>query len=454
MSSMYPFGGAAARLCMRCGAPLGAKESQCSRCGTYNPLPQGQQFGMSQQGAQGASGPGWGMQAPQAPQFPQAGNAGWPGAMEPSGPGWGSTAQAGGAWPQQNNPFAEQNQQAMPSQPLQQNIFASPNGTGFPGQNQSPFNNSFSTFPQNPNQASPNTFFNATQQQNGFGASSPQNGFGASPWNTLNNPAKPAWMKGQNADDDKGKGKKRPSRGAIAVIVIVLIAVIGGGVFAGYKILKSNHSTPTATTTPAIATPTGTPLFRDTFQNNSAGWDTTQPTGAKITLANNGKLVLESDNNQLFPELLPGGKPYGDFRLDVDAGLTKGNQANGYGVFIRGASTQNSTLGLYYRFEVYGDGSFVVYKGAQDASGKQQDDPLTSVNAPPNKAINPQGQMNHLTIIAKGSLLEFLVNGIAVTSFTDASYKSGTVALFVSNVRNVSGGAQATFQNLAIFPAQ
>lgn len=437
MSSMYPFGGAVTRSCMRCGAPLASKESQCSRCGTYNPLPQGQQSGMLQQGGQGA-GPSWGAQSPQGPQFPQTGNDAWPGAMGGnSGPTWGSTGQGGG-WPQ-NNPMADPSQ----SQSFQQNnnFFAPPNGNGFSGQS----NNTFSGFPQNPNQSAlNNSFFNATRQ-NGAGT-------GAPPWSTQNNrQAKPAWMKDQDDEDDGNK--KRPSAGVVIVIVILLVALIGGGAFAGYKILKHNSNNSTANTPNAtpIATPTGTPLFHETFQNNNAGWDTTPPDGAKVTLGG-GKLVLESDNNELFQELFPGGKSYGDFRLDLDVGLTSGDPGNGYGVYVRGASTQNSPLGLFYRFEVYGNGYFYVYKGSQKSDGTLQVNSLAQ-SLQPSNAVNLKGMMNHLTIIAQGTKLTFMINGTTVANVTDSSYKSGTMALFVSNVAKVPAGAQATFQNIAIFPA-
>jgi len=441
MSSMYPFGGAAARSCMRCGNPLGAKESQCARCGTYNPLPQGQQFGMSQQGA---SGPGWGQQAQQSPQA--GNNAAWSGAMGPSNPGWSAPNQSG-AWPQQqNNLFGGPSQQSP-----QQNMFGTQNN-GFGAPNQSSINNSFSAFPQNGVPSSPNTFFNATQQQNGFGNGMQQNGFGTDSWQSANSPAKPAWMK----DQDDEKPKKKPNKGLVTLIIILVVVMVVGGGIGVYKVFLKPHNTPTASTnTPAVATPTGTPLISETFKNNNAGWDTTAPTGAKITLANNGKLVMESDNKELYDVILPGGKTYDNFRLDVDTGLTHGDAANGYGIFIRGASTQTSDLGLYYRFEVYGDGSFVVWKGMQKADGTPEDpDPLTSAKAGPNKAINAGNQMNHLTIIANGSSFEFMVNGTAITSFTDTSYKSGVIALFVSNTTYSKTTAQATFENLAIFPVK
>jgi len=437
MSSMYPFGGAAARSCMRCGTPLAMNESQCSRCGTYNPPPQGQQFGAFQQSSgQGTSGPLWGAQS----QFQQPGTGTWPGA---SGNAWGSPGQADG-WPQ-NSLFAEQGQRSGPSQPLQQNLFGAPPGNSFLGPHQSSSNNTFGGFQQQPAQSANGSFFNAPRH-NGY----PK----PAPWATLNNPqARPAWMKqGSEDDEDEDTGKKRPGAGVVIVIVVLLVALIGGGAFAGYKIFKSRTASTTTSSGPTIVTPSVTPLFHDTFQNNSANWDLTAPSGAKITLSG-GKMVLESDNNKLYQELFPGGKTYGDFRLDVDAGLTGGDAKNGYGVYVRGASAQNDPLGLFYRFEVYGDGYFYIYKGSLDTNGNLQVQPIAQSQQPSN-AVNLKGQMNHLTIIAQGPKLTWIINGTTVATITDDSYKSGTMALFVSNVANVQPGAIATFQNLAVFPAQ
>ncbi len=435
MSSMYPFGGAAARPCARCGAPLAMNESQCSRCGTYNPLPQS--------------------------QVPQAGNSAWPGA---SGNAWGSPGQADG-WPQ-NSLFADQNQpvpQSRPSQQFQQNIFGAPPGNSFVGPNQSSLNNTFAGFQQNPAQSANsslnNTFAsfqqNPAQSANGsfFNATRQDSYTRPAPWTTLNNPqARPAWMKGEGDDDEEDTGKKGPGAGVVIVIVVLLVALIGGGAFAGYKIFLSRTATTTTTNGPAIVTPSVTPLFHETFQNNNAKWDLTAPTGAKVTLAG-GKMILESDNNKLYQEPFPGGKTYGDFRLDLDAGLTGGDAKNGYGVYVRGASAQNDPLGLFYRFEVYGDGYFYIYKGSLDANGNLQVQSIAQSQQPSN-AVNLKGKMNHLTIIAQGPKLTWLINGTQVASLTDNSYKSGTMALFVSNVANVQPGAVAAFQNLAIFPAQ
>ena len=462
MSSMYPsFGGAPARPCARCGAPLTINETQCSRCGTYNPLPQqGQQFGSFQQGAQGGgpgpSGPLWGGQAPQGSQYQQSGNGAWSGNQDASASAWGSRGQAGG-W-QQNNAFGGQEQ---PQMPQQQNMF----GSGFAGQNQSPFsnfqqnsnppasNNSFggnsfggSNFQQSAERPSMNSFFQATQQ-NGYGGASPMT------------PNRPAWMKkpGDDDEEENGNGKKRPNANVILVIIILVVALVGGGSYGGYYLYKHRNTGATSTPTtngPAVVTPSAAPLFSDTFKDNSNKWDTNAGAGGKITLAGDGKLVLEADTGPLIvPAIVPGGKTFGDLRVDVDAQLTSTDLNNGYGIYVRAASAQNDPLGLYYRFEVYGDGNFYIYKGYKDAGGKLGYQPLkNSLQA--SDAINHSGKVNHLTVIAKGQTFTFSVNGTVLATFTDPTYKSGEVALFVSMVKNATSSAQGSFQHLAIFSPQ
>lgn len=281
-----------------------------------------------------------------------------------------------------------------------------------------------------------------------------QNGYGGS---SLMTPNRPAWARrpgDDDNDDDQGKGKNRPGAGTVIVIIVLLVVLLGGG-GGGYYYYLHRHDGATTSTTPAgptIVTPTGPPLFSDSFKNNDNKWDTNSPTGTKVTLNNDGQLILESDNNKLFPEFVPGGKTYTDLEVDVDAGLAGGDASNGYGVYIRTASTQNSVLGLYYRFEVYGNGLFYIYKGSVDNNGNLQSNSLKNALQASN-AIAQTGKLNHLTIIAKGQTLTFKVNGTTLASFDDPSYKSGNVALFVSQVKDATSSAQAIFKNLAIFPA-
>ncbi len=206
------------------------------------------------------------------------------------------------------------------------------------------------------------------------------------------------------------EGKRRPKLGLI-ILVLLLVVVITGGVFAGYIFLKNQNqngnTVPTRVTTPSVK-----PLFSDAF----------------------------NDDNSLV-----------DFRLDVDASLSKGDPTNGYGVFIRGALGPDGNLGTYYRFELYGDGTYAIFKGSPDASGKTLSNQVHGYTA--SSAILKGSQVNHITIIARGSSMTFMVNGQALYTYVDNNYKSGSVALFVSNLLTLPAGAQATFSHLAIFPA-
>lgn len=246
-------------------------------------------------------------------------------------------------------------------------------------------------------------------------------------------------------------GRRSPKWGIIIGSAVLLVVLLGGGIFGIFKVLQNRHApgTPTAQQTP-IVTPSVTPLFSDTFQSNSAGWDlSSQPPNYQVSIANKS-MVLQDNDNKLLWEILPG-KTFSDFRMDIDAGLTQGDASNGYGLYIRGTASQDSNLGLYYRFELYGDGTFAVFKGAQDSAGNTQSTKVKDYTT--SSAINKQGQMNHLTIIAKGAQMTFQVNGVTLYTYVDTSYKSGSVAMFVSNLPGLKAGAQATFQNLAVFPA-
>jgi hypothetical protein len=247
------------------------------------------------------------------------------------------------------------------------------------------------------------------------------------------------------------KERRRPRTGLILAIGAILIVLVGGGL-AGLLYYNS-QSAPTASSaqTFVIKTPTVKPLFRDSFTNNNTGWLLSNDPGVSLQQVGGGKMTLEDDDNKLLWEILPG-KTFSDFRLDVNATLTKGNTNNAYGVYIRGVSTATSDIGTYYRLEIYGDGTFAVFKGTQDSNGNPVIQRVHYSNNPV-AAILTEGHSNHITIIAKGSSMVFMVNGVTIYTYTDTTYRSGLIALFVSNLAGLAGGAQATFANLAIFPA-
>ncbi|GAC1653109.1 MAG: hypothetical protein NVS4B12_24800 [Ktedonobacteraceae bacterium] len=248
--------------------------------------------------------------------------------------------------------------------------------------------------------------------------------------------------------------KKRARVGLIITIVVLLLAIVGGGTFAYLYLKKAPGTTISQTTPNAVATlaPTGNALFKDTFTDNKNGWDTSSKDGQFSVKIGGGSLLLEDDNHRLLWDAVPNNKPFSDFFLTVDASLSKGDQGNGYGIYIRGALNQNAEIATYYRFELYGDGTFAIFKGTVDAVGASKNNVL--VDYTNSSAILKQGQVNHISVNAKGSTMIFTVNGQILKTVIDNTYTTGTIALFVSNLANTPPGAQATFANLSIYPPQ
>ena len=256
---------------------------------------------------------------------------------------------------------------------------------------------------------------------------------------------------------EKEPVKSRQFNMGRTVGVLLLLLVLVGGSLLAYAFLfvhkntqQVTSSSPSYSSTTTSSVPQGIPLFQDNFLQNTNGWSIQSYPGEFSVTLGNGALKLESESNKLLWELVPGGKSYGDFQLSVDAVLSKGSQENGYGVYIRGTVSQNVSLSRFYRFELYGDGSFAVFKGTTDAKGTVTTSRL--VDYTNSTSLEKQGILNHVTMKAKGSRLQFIVNGQTVSTVSDSAYTSGSVALFVSNLPKASLGAEATFSHLAIYP--
>lgn len=198
------------------------------------------------------------------------------------------------------------------------------------------------------------------------------------------------------------------------------------------------------------APPKETPLFADPLINDASGWNLQSSPGKYTVAIGSNGLALESDEHKLLWELLPGQRSYSNFTLVVNAELTKGDQNNGYGVYIRGMANEESDLATYYRFELYGDGSYAIFKGV--VGPNDESSAIKVVGYFLNPAIQKAGKVNQVMIVANGASLELIVNGQMVKSFDDASYKAGAIALFVSNLPEAQAGAQAQFSRLAIYP--
>lgn len=419
MSSMYPpYGSTPVQPCQRCGMPLPPNELYCGNCGQYNAPPQANNATVRAESSWGGNG-----------SMPQ-------------------TTYGSGQYGEQQ---WGQSQLQSPSNDPYRGSSASQQFYG--GSNQPASLNSYYNAPAQianpygaPSQPSNTGDFygTAAPQQPFYAASAPPNVTGGFQQGTP-----------QGSEFNQLPGKRGPNLGLIVGIVLLIVAFVGGGIVGSLYFAKNATTTPTTssspTATPATPTPSVPALFSDSFTNNNNGWDLTSDPGGKFLVkVGGGSLIVQDNENLLLPELVPGGKSFSNFRLTVNAILSKGTQDNGYGVYIRGTLDANSNITTFYRFELYGDGTFAIFKGTVDGSGKMNSSRL--VNYTPSSAILKKGSLNHITITANGPNMTFTVNGQTLSAISDTSYTSGLVALFVSNIQGSPPGAQATFQKLAIYP--
>jgi hypothetical protein len=135
--------------------------------------------------------------------------------------------------------------------------------------------------------------------------------------------------------------------------------------------------------------------------------------------------------------------PFGDVQIDVDVDHILGTPTqSGGGLIFR--VTDNSN---FYAFLVSAAGSFTVMKWV---NGTPQSTLLAWADSP---AVNKGVARNHLTVIAQGSSLSFLVNRTEVAMLTDTSLSSGRVGVvtkaFDANVDVLQG-----FDNLVVQTAE
>lgn len=487
MSSTYPpFGGASAQTCLRCGRQLPLNGSYCENCGYDNPSPQrGNSAGRipsttstlswdggrpampsHQEQGRGQAGVQWG----QLPVPPLQNGFSGQQSMPPNSPASMPSSPPMSPLP---NRFAEQRPfTTVPNNfgdlpplrpPDDQFPPLPPRQDGFQGFSPlSQGQNSFAGQSAFPQPLGANDFSGASSQS--MGGIQPLNGSGrllstgnvygpgptVSP-QVFNPAAMPANLRTGMAYEPQAmplpeKKRRGSGAGVIVGIGLLIIVLIGGGI-AGYVLLGPGK-TPQTANTPAPTTK-DTPIFTDAFTNNNNGWNLQGDPGKFSASVGNGAMVLEDDNHSLLWEVVPGQKTFSNFKLVVDTVLSKGDQNNGYGVFIRGASNQNSQLATYYRFALYGDGSYAIFKGSVDANGNTTNTRLQDYAQDP--AIKKGGGLNHMIIVANGPAMTLIVNGQPLKTVTDNSYTSGSVALFVINLNPSQTGGQATFSNFGIY---
>lgn len=182
-------------------------------------------------------------------------------------------------------------------------------------------------------------------------------------------------------------------------------------------------------------------LFRDEFVLGHTGtWALeSDEIGSSVIVPEQLVIEVNAPNLIQYSELTE--PSFSDFSLEVDGRIDGGSPATTYGVMFRMQSP-----GEFYRFEVTGDGMYILERHDADGSWvRHTEDWLDTVVI--NQGV---GATNRLKVVADGAAISVFVNDVLLEEVTDNTYSSGNIALDVGTFDG--GGASVSFDNLVVFP--
>ncbi len=198
--------------------------------------------------------------------------------------------------------------------------------------------------------------------------------------------------------------------------------LIGSGTFG---IAPTTTLTPTfaATVKPSAPVSVGNLLLADDFANNNNGWwsGTTSDDGTpnEQGIISNGEYsMVQHQKDSAWSVTCSACGDLGDFYYEATARYVSGEQDYAYGLIVRGDRGMDN----HYIFQITADGSYKVSKYSNKA--------YTSLtNWTTSSAIQKNGT-NRLGVLARGSSLEFFINGKSVQKLNDVSFTRGYVGLY------------------------
>jgi hypothetical protein len=131
---------------------------------------------------------------------------------------------------------------------------------------------------------------------------------------------------------------------------------------------------------------------------------------------------------------------FSDFVLEVDARQASGSPDSSYGVLFRMQDNDQ-----FYRFEITGDGHFMLERRNSDGSWTRLS-PDWTASAAINQGLNV---VNRLKIIASGSQITIYANDVLLQQVSDSTYGSGAIGLDAGSFGD--NNLQVAFDNLVVF---
>lgn len=175
--------------------------------------------------------------------------------------------------------------------------------------------------------------------------------------------------------------------------------------------------------------------YEDDFSDSFGGWDDAFDTHTRKVYGNN-RYQIEVNTSNLVAWGLAN-RDVADFEMEVETKLEDGDESNSYGVLFRFLDHNN-----FYRFDVSGDGYFLVSKFVDGEW-------TTLLDWTKSEAINTGGVANILKVSAFGPELTLWANGQQLATFTDDSLAHGNFGFFAGTFAEPY--AWVSFDNLKLW---
>ncbi len=195
---------------------------------------------------------------------------------------------------------------------------------------------------------------------------------------------------------------------------------------------------PTPSPTPEVQPPVPSPklMYEDDFSDTKSGWVQQYSQTYEVNYKDDEFHILEKEPNVSYYTVNRNAGQFTDFNLEIDARLVNGSNKSVYGVVFRFKDNKN-----YYRFEVSGDGYYIVGTRFNDMWGELQKITKSAY-------IKEGNSINRLKVVCKGSQIEVYVNGYYLTRITDYLFTEGYVGMIVYSLE---GNTRVAFDNIRVY---
>src|SRR6266702_4785007 len=247
------------------------------------------------------------------------------------------------------------------------------------------------------------------------------------------------------------------STGMVILFIVLVLLIIGGsGLILYTAVIQPNqlHTQATATaqanvTGTAQATATalqtlfsqatsGTPVLNDPLsQQDANSWEVDDKTGGGGCAFTDGKYHASMPQAGFFASCYAQNSNFSNFAFQVQMTILKGDRG---GIIFRSDSA--ATKFYLLRFDQNGAYNFFVYSGNSGSNAKN----LLEGSAP--SFHTGAKQANQIAVVARGSNIYMYVNQQYLTSLTDSTYSSGSIAVFAEDHTN---STEVAFSNAQVW---